>query len=193
MGKVFITGSTRGLGRCLCGAFARSGYDAIMNGRHSIDTLFEAMWKDASEISVSDLASLGVGIVINNAFDKENSVQSGDAQLRVLRTAVDYFQKRGCGVIVNINSVAAINDEYTDYAISKKDLREYSLSIKKDANEHGITIIDVYPGAIKTEWTKGRPDWNNLIDPQELASFIVDLVKPSSFYVDEVIVRRPKC
>lgn len=43
---------------------------------------------------------------------------------------------------------------------------------------------------LSTFWTKDRVDWDDLIDPKELAEHIVHMVSASNFYYDEVIIRR---
>lgn len=192
---MLVTGSTRGLGAYILKEFCQRGHDVVMNGRNEIGTLHEALWKDASNISVSDLRELNIDVVVNNAFDKYSCVASGEAQIHVLDTAMMFFKSRQRGLIININSVAAFGNDSPVYAYhdAKSNLRRCSKAYKIDSWNSGVYITDVYPGAIKTDWTKDRENWNALIDPQELASFIVDLVKPSTFYVDEIILRRPKC
>ena len=190
--RVLVTGSTRGLGLELLGSFFVNGYDVVMNGRNKIDTDHEAIWSDASFIKPEDLKEKNIGIVVNNAFDKSRPITAGCSQVLLLNTAIEYFQESSIeGIILNINSIAAIDRVLdSDYCIAKQFLMDASKSKKKQAYAFGITIIDVYPGAIKTDWTKDRVDWDDLIDPKELAEHIVHMVSASNFYYDEVIIRR---
>jgi short-subunit dehydrogenase len=191
--RVLVTGSTRGLGFAILSELFKQNHEPIMNGRNLIKTGFEFFHKDVADMTVDDLLGLDVDVVINNAFDKNNNAKSGSAQIRVLQTSLSYFVERMGGTIININSVAVFDEHVYGYSAAKKALKEYSTAVKVSAYQSGVKIIDVYPGAIQTDWTKQRKDWRDLIKPDELAEHIVNMLKPKSFYYDEVIIRRPKC
>lgn len=106
--------------------------------------------------------------------------------------AFAHFTSRGGGDIININSSSGlVGSSYEPvYAASKFGLRGFSESVKEAWLKQGVRMIDVYPGAIATGTSLWRPNFHDLIDPQELAEFLVGLCATKSFFVKELNVRR---
>ena len=55
-----------------------------------------------------------------------------------------------------------------------------------------IKIINLYPRAMATGMNFGRPDFNELIDPDEVAEFVVMMTKSESFYISSIQFDRIK-
>ena len=187
MAIVFITGSTRGFGSHLATAFSVEKHTKVItNGRYSGDFI-----KDAQYIFKSDLEKIHPDIIINNAFDDIWCLYSGISQVVFLEQSINYFLDKG-GTIINVNSMAGLNIDVKDplYSAAKHGLRGYSESVKFDAIKKGIKIIDLYPGAIATGMAEGREDFDKLIDPKELAEFVVTLCGTKSFVVSSIQFNR---
>lgn len=149
-----------------------------------------------------------VNIFINNAavnteLGRDNNFHSADEISNVISTnttaaialclsAFEHFRRNAGGIIVNINSIAGLLGSRHEplYAASKFGLRGFSESVKDAWLGQGIRMIDAYPGAIATGMSATRTDVNDLIDPDELASFVVYLCNTRTFYAREINIQK---
>ena len=81
--------------------------------------------------------------------------------------------------IVVINSIASKVPQKTEgsYAISKKSISVFIDSIADELKENQIYITDLISGGVKSRITKNRSNYEKLIDPEELASQIYEIIK----------------
>jgi len=181
--NVLITGSTKGLGKAMAEEFRNQGYNVTTNGRYSGDIA-----KRTSQINIRDFKKCNPQIIVNNAFCLYDDIEQ---QVLFLIKSINYFAETG-GTIINVNSVAGIYPDTIEplYAAAKHALRGYSESVKFECMHRGIRIIDVYPGAIGCGLSEGRVDFTKLIDPKELAEFIVTLCNTKSFVVSSIQFNR---
>ena len=135
MGMVFVTGGSRGIGRAICTAFARTGRDVAFcysrdeEGARETARLIEKAGAGALplRLDVADEAAVqaafaalpGLEILVNNAgiahFGQIQSTTSDiwrrifavnvDGAFFCTRAAIPKFLRRGGGSIVNISSV----------------------------------------------------------------------------------------
>lgn len=99
------------------------------------------------------------------------------------------------GIIININSMAATvaNELEAAYVASKHGLRGFARSLRYEATRHGVRVVSVYLGAMRTGITSYRTDWERLIAPDEAAAVIVGICKDyKSLTIDEIDLRRVK-
>jgi len=96
------------------------------------------------------------------------------------------------GWIININSLAGKYPNYNEsvYCASKFGLSGFGSSISINQKETKIKVVDVYVGAMKTEMTKNRENHFNFMQPQEVASFVLDLIQTKTQYVPTSIELR---
>jgi D-glycero-beta-D-manno-heptose 1-phosphate adenylyltransferase len=166
---------------------------------------------------VEALEAHGVDIVVNNAAinpelaRRENLSSLSEVSdviatntstaIAVAQSAFKHLDILGGGMIVNVNSVAGLRGSAHEpvYAASKFGLRGFSESVKDAWFKCGVRMIDVYAGAIATGMSARRSDIADLIDPEELATFIVRLCDTRSFVAREINIqkspptsRRPK-
>src|SRR3989344_2701866 len=134
-----------------------------------------------SDSTVSDVSNIN-DIVLTNM----------SAAIALSTSAFEYFKVAGGGIIININSIAGLRGNYHEsvYSASKFGLRGFSESVKDAWLKHGVKMIDVYSGALSTGMSATRPDVEHLIDPQELAEFLVGLCTTESFFVRDINVQR---
>lgn len=154
----------------------------------------------------SVLGTRGVNVLINNAainpelgggsttgdlkeIDAIVSTNTSSA-IALCYGAFEHLTANGGGIIININSVAGLRGSSHEpvYAASKFGLRGFSESVKDAWLKQGVRMIDVYSGAMAAGMSSKRPDVNALMDPQELATFLVGLCKTDSFFVRELNV-----
>lgn len=195
MKKVLITGASRGLGYELSKIFSENGYHLFLHGnKNKLPDIVgsNCYYCDFSKKEyLNDFAEWGkrnkVDIFINNAavylkepFDK-TSVNDLEHILNVnfMVPAILIKMLWPVNLLVNINSLggkSASNGE-AGYCASKFGLRGFSQSLDRDASAVGGRIIDVYLGAMQTDMTKHRENYEKLIDPEEAAQTIFEVCK----------------
>ena len=189
METVLITGSSRGLGEALSFSFKERGYRVIDNNRTTGNLL------DPEMISILGYQACreGVGILVNNAgvylnkpFDQmiEHEIEAVIrtnliAPFLLTKAVWPSFKDLGGGMVVNINSLAGLfggNGE-TVYAASKHGLTGFSKTLQFDGTRDNVRVLNLTVGAMRTDMSMNRPDWNKFIDPFELAELVVSLCK----------------
>lgn len=129
----------------------------------------------------------GLSILVNNAgihcpklpLQDLNDKQINDLLLTNLVVPVkltwriySLFLASNRGTIININSTSGIKAHKfrTLYCSSKHGLRGFSDSLRLEAEENGIRIIDIYPSRIKT-----RPEFISGMEPRDVAKKIYEV------------------
>lgn len=105
------------------------------------------------------------------------------------------MKERGSGTIINISSMAATvaNEQEVAYCASKHGLRGFTRSFRYEATRHGVRMISISLGAMRTAMTAYREDHAQLIDPFEVAIKIFNACKEyDSLNVEELILRRKR-
>ena len=209
MKKVFITGSTRGIGREIAlSLFRLTNYEIIVHGSSSrtpefvkSDPRFSYFSFDLSEFNHIDklsdfIISEGVDIFINNAGVYTSS-DSADillvnyvSPILILDKIIPHLEQRG-GSIININSLAGIypNHKESKYCSTKFGMDGYIKSLQSDPSSK-IQVTQYYLGATKTDMTLGRPNYDNLIDPKEFAETLASDLNSTTFTTISKIIKR---
>lgn len=165
-----------------------------------------------SEITLSKLYSAAlrndIDVLINNA----GVYQHGDpgkispdeldavietnliAPIRLALLCYPIMAAKGSGTIVNLNSLAGktFNDKEAAYCASKWGLRGFMGSFRYEARKRGVGVLDVYPGAMQTDMMLGRPGYDDMMDPDEVADVIVGLCRANydTLRVNEIEIGR---
>jgi NADP-dependent 3-hydroxy acid dehydrogenase YdfG len=169
---------------------------ADLRRKEGIDAVISVLREKNVDVLVNNAAvnpELKNGAPINDFEDIDDVAEANMSSVIALcYAAFSLCAPKNDGIIVNINSVAGLRGSSHEamYAASKFGLRGFSESVKEDWLKQGVKMIDVYPGAIGAGMSGGRPDVRKLIDPQELAEFLVSLCSPRSFFVKELNIRR---
>jgi short-subunit dehydrogenase len=169
--------------------------------------------KDSVDTAYKDITfKLGaVDILINNAGlgifapFHELSIEDVDAMLNVnLRGAflctqavLSSMMERSEGVIVNINSVAALKTfkNGSMYAASKAGLLAMSRVVREEVREHGIKVIDLMIGATETDiWSvEARNEFSpRMMQPDDIAESLLATLRLSPRMMPEELVLRPQ-
>ena len=123
---------------------------------------------------------------INHVFETNIS-----GPINFIQATLPYL-KKSKGMIVNINSLAGKigSDKESAYAASKHAMKGFADSLQFDGVRDGVRILNIYPGAIKTEMTSHK---KNAIDPKELADLVVSLcVRYETLRITDVEIKRSK-
>ena len=209
--KVFITGSSRGIGKEIALAFLRStNYEIIVHGssqkipdfislseRFSYYSFDLSDFKNIEEFS-EFVISQQVDTFVNNAgiYDSENPSDvlliNYVSPILIMERIIPSLEKRN-GTIININSLAGIypNPSEAKYCSTKFGMDGYIKSLQSNLNSN-LQVSQYYLGATKTDMTKSRPNYENLIDPVEFAETLVEDLKSESFITISKTIKRKK-
>lgn len=209
MKNILITGCGSGLGKIL-----------LENKSHNVFPHFRSIENPPSNSIVGDLRDINVlnsltkfivdsninvfinnvGIYLNSPITEISDDELIDvinvnliSSMLLLKRVYSYFKEKNEGLIININSLAGKTPTANEsiYCASKFGLKGFSKSIQLEAIGTGIKIVDLYPGAIKTRMTQGRSNYDNLMDPNDIASLIYDIIdNDKTYYQNEIILRK---
>jgi short-subunit dehydrogenase len=209
MKNILITGCGSGLGKILC----ENKNHNIFSHYRSIENLpVNSILGDLRDINVLNSLSQfivdndinvfinNVGVYLNGPISEVSDEELIDvinvnliSSMLLFKRVYSYFNKKNEGLIININSLAgktpAANESV--YCASKFGLYGFSKSIQLEAIGTGIKIVDLHPGAIKTRMTKDRKNYDSLIDPNDIATLIYDIIEnEKTCYQNEIILRK---
>jgi NAD(P)-dependent dehydrogenase (short-subunit alcohol dehydrogenase family) len=179
-GVVLVTGASSGIGRCCTQFLATRGYHVYAASRNpETNPLFESLILDVrDETSVQSAVSAVIAreghidVVVNNAgiaiagAVEDTSIEEAHQQfdvnffgiLRVCRTVLPAFRRRGSGYIVNIGSIGGlIGIPYQGlYSASKFALEGLSESLRLEVGRFGVHVVLIEPGDYRTGLTDNR-------------------------------------
>ncbi|OGU35094.1 MAG: hypothetical protein A2068_06385 [Ignavibacteria bacterium GWB2_35_6b] len=115
------------------------------------------------------------------------------APIFLIKQIFPFFERKGEGAIININSFAGKNgsDGESAYCSSKHGLRGFTNSIQFDAVRAGVRVIDVFVGAMDTDMVTGRKDKDKCISSTEAADLILKLcAEYKSMRINEIDLAR---
>ncbi|OHV07659.1 SDR family oxidoreductase [Kushneria phosphatilytica] len=177
---VLITGSSSGIGRALCSAFASAGYRVFAAARREEDLaqLEEAGWTPIAldvnddEAIVAAVATLqaqagGLDVLVNNAgygamgpvldFDRDRLRHQFEtnvlAPVALTRACLPLLRDRG-GSVINVGSVAGLlSSPFAGaYCASKAALHRLTEAMRMELDPFGIDVILVRPGAVASNF-----------------------------------------
>ncbi len=106
---------------------------------------------------------------------------------------LNHFKCRKSGLIININSIAGRNPSVFEsaYCASKHGLKGFMESFQFEALKSGISITNVYLGAMNTEMVSYRKDSDKFMKTKEVADLIYNVSKNyNSVRVSELEILR---
>lgn len=219
MRKIFITGSSRGIGREIAKSFLKDPSNfVIFHGSSSeinLEDFFSDLSKEEKERSIYtgiDLSRVedvkntlslipeDIDIFVNNAgvYSIPNRIEdllniNFVSPILISNRVYELMKGRG-GIIININSLAGIypNFNESNYCATKFGLDGFFKSLQEKSGLDKIEIIQYYLGATKTGMTKHRPDHDLLIDPKEIAQIIQEDISGESYTIVSRMIKRRK-
>lgn len=200
---ICITGGANGLGREIAASLCNKDKVIIMDINPAVTKLVaQGLECDYQICDVTDFGSVQDSIEkIIDKYDKidcfinnagiyiDGPIEDNDPQLikKVVEVntlgpmftanlLVPIFKKQKHGTIININSTASLHPRALNsvYHASKWGLSGFSQSLQLELAESNIKVIDICPGIMNTEFTKGTDDYDpkHSLDPQEVVKAI---------------------
>lgn len=186
----------------------RELYDLILKNEVNCDIIVGDLNSQKTLDSLRDVAvRRKIDVLINNAAIHVHK-PFGDMTEKEMRRIIEInlivpaqltmkiypiMRERKSGIIININSMAATvaNELEAAYCASKHGLRGFARSFRYEATRHGVRVVSVYLGAMRTGMTSYRSDWDRLISPDEAATIITNICKDyKTVTIDEIDLRR---
>jgi short-subunit dehydrogenase len=208
--KVFISGSTSGLGKAIAEGFLEAGKTVYLHGR-TAKNIEELLSRPNCHFFRCDLLDRSKATQIANYIMRENidcyvnnagiysdlgiSISSRlsldilttnlTAPVLIMTRLYAHYKSLRRGTIVCINSLAGITPNFNEliYCASKHGLRGFIKSLQIDAAHSNVRVLDYYPGAIQTRITRTRPGFDEFIKPEDVADLVVSDVTSSKSFV----------
>lgn len=185
--RVLISGASRGLGKSLVSAYKDVGAEVIELTRRECDLNNSAdIYSFVESVGEVDVLVNCAGVFpINKLSDITPEEYNECIQVNLTAPFIltQEFSlgmvKRGWGRIINIASSSAYGGgpKTSIYCASKHALLGLSRSLHAELKPHGVRVICVSPGTIKTdmgrEVEKLGQIYDTFMDPDEVARYIV--------------------
>lgn len=203
MKKAIIIGASKGIGRAISVQLSKIGYEVGLASRdvERLKALNEQLpnksfFTEMDIVNTNDsiirlerlIEKMGwVDVIIINAgigrqnpsLQDELDILSTNVTgfLALARFAYDYFKAQGGGTLLAISSIAGLkgNRIGTAYSASKAFVSNYleGLSYKSRKENSGIKVINIIPGFVDTDMTKGLKYKFWVATPEKIARQIV--------------------
>lgn len=113
----------------------------------------------------------------------------------LIKVFKDFISKNN-GLLININSIAA-DASYPQkeilYSSSKVAIKRLIESLQTQTRllKSDVKVIDIFTGAFKSEITADRPDYQKLIEPNDISKLILSqILNESTLLQDKIYIKR---
>ena len=203
--KAIVTGSERGIGKEIARELCRRGHYYYGFSRWNnidvtdyacIQNAFNELAENPPEVLINNAGIIELGSIL------EITPEAWKWQFDVNMNGVFYctkeyvrIAKNTGGKIINIASTAGIGARpgRSVYAASKAAVISFSLSMAEELRPYGIKVYCIAPGACNTDLRKQiapDDDFENMMQPEELARFIVNIAEDGYMLDNQVIITK---
>jgi 3-oxoacyl-[acyl-carrier protein] reductase len=207
-----VTGGTRGIGRAIAERLLRDGWRVHVTYRGDVAAARAAMEANgpgltASQVNGTDAAAVAafvaaleaegpVSLLVNNAGQSVDRLvhqatphdaaavfdANVMAAMAFCRAVLPCMQRRRCGDIVNISSLAAGNVRAGNafYGASKAALDRFSATLALEAIRFNIAVNTVAPGFVQTDLT------SHMLTPEKKRALLLTIPSRRLTTVDEI-------
>lgn len=212
--KIFTTGAATGLGYEIVSQSKKRNIDIKYHQHkneiiHNDDFVFgdirdeqvqESILKTIVDNDINVFIN-NVGVYLNKSLQESSPTEIYDvlstnlfSTILLTKKISDLFLLRGYGMIYNINSLAGLRGTKNEsiYCASKHGLKGFTDSLSDELKgQKDIRIVNVTLGAFKTKMTMGRPNYDLLGEPNDVANCILDHISQNySSINNELIITR---
>lgn len=193
--KIFITGGSSGLGKSIILESINQDIEVYYHQRKKNILNEKCVFGDLkNENTINKICNFieenDINVFINNAgiylnepllFTDISSITdilkiNLEIPIILTKKILEIFNKKGYGMIYNINSLAGIKGTKNEsiYGASKYGLKGFTDSLIDEYRDNkNIRIVNVILGAFKSKITKNRENYDDLGDPKEVADCIL--------------------
>lgn len=203
--KAIVTGSERGIGKEIARELCKRGHyyygfskwnDIDISDYDSIKRVFDELEDYPPEALVNNAGIVEMGSIL------ELTPESWQRQINTNLNGVFYcckeyarIAKDSGGKIINIASTAGLGSRpgRSAYAASKAAVINFSLSIAEELRPYRIKVYCIAPGAVATDLRRQiapDDDFENMMQPEELAEFVVDIIEDGKMLDNQIIQAR---
>jgi NADP-dependent 3-hydroxy acid dehydrogenase YdfG len=121
-----------------------------------------------------------------------------DGAFYCMREVVPQMAARGCGLIINVNSIAGVRASPLGgpaYSAAKFGLHALSLCLGAEVKTDGIRICGVYPGEVNTPILDVRPkpvddaQRQRILQPEDVAAAVLFIARlPAHVVIPELVI-----
>jgi short-subunit dehydrogenase len=207
--KLFITGTSRGLGRSLLNYCRQNNITAYSHSRNSDSDIRGDITSSQTQRAIINFIEANkINVLINNAgiymsaFAEEiTELDTGKmvstnliAPINLTCAALGIFKSRGFGKVYNIGSLAGIMPSKYEsiYCATKFGIKGFTDSIKEELKPYrDINAYNIIVGAMRTDMCKNRESYEDLADPNEVAKYIIEHCQINYTSIEtDIIIRR---
>lgn len=203
---VFLTGSSRGIGKAIQKLLSKEGYTVIAPSRAELNL------NDYGSVNnyLQKNKNLKIDILINNAginfpqyIDElvdsniHDTMQTNlISPILLIRGLIKHMKKNKWGRVVNISSMFGIvaRGKQVLYTASKHGINGVTKSLALELGPHNILVNSVCPGYTNTELTlRNSPEKNAALakdvplgrfaNPKEIANLVLFLISDKNTYI----------
>lgn len=152
----------------------------IIMGNLKLDSVINKLCTEAEKMDL-DILINNVGVYLNSSlyemdYDYLEDVMDINllATLNLTRGIWPIFVGKKSGLIININSVAGKRGGENEaiYSTTKHGIKGFFESLQYEATRYNIRIVNLFLGAVATDMTRDREDFDKLITPKDVSSFV---------------------
>ena len=206
--RALVIGSSSGLGEALLSDLRSRGIKSFGHSRidrDGYDLIGDASSRGFPEKLSTFVQSRKVNLVFfcAGSYSKGTSrdVSRGEALksfhdnllsgIQTISALSRAWTKERAGKLVIINSVASLEPTRNEslYGAMKSALSYFAKSARLEGIEHGLQIVEIFPGAVKTRMTRHRENWDHFMEPFLVARTVVDCAIEQNLLVNSIEIR----
>jgi NAD(P)-dependent dehydrogenase (short-subunit alcohol dehydrogenase family) len=205
--RAIVTGSERGIGKAIARELCRRGhgyyafsrfYDIDVSSYESVRQAFDKFADEPINVLINNAGVVEMGTVLELTPEqwRRQFATNLDGVFYCTKEYVRIVKDRGQGgKIINIASTAGLGARpgRSAYAASKAAVINFSLSMSEELKPYGIKVYCIAPGACATDMRRiiaPDDDFKSMMQPHELARFVVDIAEHGDMLDGQVIQAR---
>lgn len=208
--RIFITGASSGIGKEIKIAANNKNIFCKTHSRKNQENEIcgDINKNETQEKIIKFIQKNKINVFINNAgvycYKPISEISDNEIKniintnliscIQISKKILEIYKKQGYGMLYNINSLAGLYGCQNEsiYCASKFGLKGFTDSLIQEFKQYkNIRIVNVVLGASKTKMTINRSNYEDLINPSEVANVILNHIETSynSLKTDLTITR----
>jgi NAD(P)-dependent dehydrogenase (short-subunit alcohol dehydrogenase family) len=209
-GKVaFVTGASKGIGRCVAESLAREGSDVVMTARNAgpLEAAAEKIAAEAGRAVLPLAGDMSVTADVQRCVDATLE-RFGAIDILVTRAVIPHMRRRGEGAIVLVVGNDGLKPSYWEMTAGVANAADinFASSVAEQYGRYGVRINTVNPGPVNTDrWdtlerafardkgvTQDRAHdlaqesipFGRICEPEEVAALVTFLASPLASFIN---------